>query len=153
MSGEGHHHPTSGHASGAIRPQETVLGVSPLGCAALMAIPTLVIVGLAVSVVFFDTEIEGFLASGNPGLLIAAGGSPIYLVSDEAFPALLENKSPREAFESVSAAGQGVVVESGTRVLIIDIRLSYMRVRIQSGEHEGKAGWVLEDWVKPYPWR
>ena len=44
-------------------------------------------------------------------------------------------------------------MESGTRVLIIDIRLSYMRVRIQSGEHEGKAGWVLEDCVQPYPWR
>ena len=72
----------------------------------------------------------------------AVGGSPIYLVSDEAFTALLEMKSPRGAFESLSGVGRAFVVESGTRILIIDIRLSCMRGRIQSGEHEGYAGWV-----------
>jgi hypothetical protein len=48
-------------------------------------------------------------------------------------------------------------VRKGTKALIIDLgsthidllNVSLVKVRLLKGKHEGKAGWVMEGWVKP----
>ncbi len=137
------------HPSYPTEGRERVLGVSPLGCAGLMAIPTLLIVGLAVWVVFFDADLEPRLATGNRGVL-ESDGLPIAVADDRAFPeVLLELKSAKIAYEYLLEAGRAFTVEEGTAVRVIDIRMTFLRIRIESGEHRGESGWVSEEWVRP----
>ncbi len=149
MADEVHHHDPVDHLPYPSEGHETVLGLSPLGCAALMAIPTLCIVGLAVWVVFFDSDIEAFLATGNPAVLSIDGASEIAIARDEGFSeAVLEYGSVAEAYQSLVQDGQAFMVPDGTDVLIIDIRLTMMRVRVESGAFAGETGWVPDNWVR-----
>ncbi len=147
MVDEHHSHDESGHHPAHPTSTDRVFGVTPFGCAVIIAVPTLIIVGLVMFAVFSDSPVER-LARGNPAELRSRG--PIYVVSDEEFPkTLLELKSAKVAYDTLLGAGKAFKVENATRVRVIDIRVTFVRVRIQSGAHRGKVGWVSEDWIQP----
>ena len=129
---------------------DTVLGVAPLGWAALMAIPTVLIVGMAVWAVFFDSDVDAYLATGNPAVLSIDGRSPITIARDQVFSqTALRRGSVLAAYETLVENGDAFTVDDGTAVRVIDIRLSMMRVRVVSGPWRGESGWVPHDWVGP----
>ena len=66
---------------------------------------------------------------------------------DEGSEAVLEYGSVSDAYESLVRDGERFTVLDRTEVLIIDIRLTMMRVRIESGVFAGETGWVPDNWV------
>lgn len=43
--------------------------------------------------------------------------------------------------------GEGFLVQSGTKILVIDSTTFQRKVRILEGEHFGRSGWVPYEWV------
>lgn len=144
------YHNSPDHLPYPAQGRQTVLGVSPMGWAVLMAIPTLLIVGLAVWAVFFNSDIETYLATGNPAELSIDGQSPIAIARDQAFSqTALRRGWVLAAYEALVEDGDAFSVEDGTLVRVIDIRLSMIRVRVESGPRQGETGWVPDNWVGP----
>ena len=76
---------------------------------------------------------------------------PVPLALDEdAFEELIDAVIAKDKYGWVDliAAGRVVLVDEGTEVRVIDMKIAAYRVRILEGTHTGKAGWVISEAIE-----
>jgi len=88
---------------------------------------------------------------GDKAILHSDDGAPLLVgVDKEALEAAIDASVSGDDYAGTQLllTGQLFLVDSGTRVLVIDLTLYYTKVRILEGPYAGTAVWVFEDKVR-----
>lgn len=91
-----------------------------------------------------------YMKAGEEGRLIVQGSDIVTVFDTKS--ALAEstkfaNAGDEEGYSRVVYT-QGFIVDSGTRVLVIENSVTSTRVKILEGTNQGKYGWVPYEWVR-----
>lgn len=89
-------------------------------------------------------------AKGEEGVLSLAGAGHVFIaVDDDAWDAMIDAENARDVEEIALLMAKGKVIREavGTRVKVLERRITSTKVRVRDGNNPGAEGWIQYDFV------
>ena len=114
-----------------------------LGCVALL---------LCGCTSFKETQATHIVHRGETAQLVHAGMTEVPVALEKSvvhdLTRALESRNDA-AVRTLVDGGRAVLVQSGTKVRVLHESYNERELRIESGAHAGKTGWVPYEWLRP----
>ena len=132
---------------GAIATAEELIKKSSLlnyKSAAILAIIVVVII-IFISIIPYKKKATANVPIGTTVIIVdIRDKSPFIALTEEAYQTIqgAENSGNNNEIDYLTALGDIFEIESGTKAVVKDIGPERYFIEIQSGENEGKSGWI-----------
>lgn len=86
---------------------------------------------------------------GENGYIKVASPKAIIALTESGFDELTKTyiANDTNGIYEFLVSGKGFAVPNGTKVLVIDTAVGSRKIRVLEGESNGKAGWIVKEWV------